>query len=234
MKKNNIRAAVIAAILLLVYHLVIFIMPFLHNGIFWLSYGFTLDAFVIAGAACVIAFRSGADLNSKFFGYPVARTGIVYLLIQLVISIVFMALAAYVPIWLGVLVYALALAVAVIGIIVKDTVRDFVLSQDMKLTKEVALMRAAQSKLNQMIALCNDVEAAAAIRKLAEDFRFSDPVSAPSLTEIEADLSANIDELQKAIVDEDYPSVLVLCKHTKLMLMERNRLCKLSKNQRHG
>lgn len=232
-KKTNVRFAILVAVLLVIYHLVVFIIPFVHNGMFWLSYGFTLDAFVIAGAACIIAFRSGTDIDSKFFGYPVAKVGIIYLIIQLIISFVFMALAVHAPIWLGVLVYAIALAVAIIGLIVKDTVRDHIRNQDVNLRNEVTVIRAAQSKLNQMVTQCDNREIATAVRKLAEEVRFSDPVSSPELTEIEADLTAEIDELQQALIDEDYDAVITLCKRTQMTLLERNRICKLKKKQKN-
>jgi hypothetical protein len=231
MKKSNIRCGILAVLLLIIYNLLVFVIPFVHNGVFWLSYGFTLDAFVIAGAACVIAFRSGRDLDSKFFGYPVAKVGIIYLVVQLILSFVFMALATHVPIWLGVLVYAIALAVAVIGLVVKDTVRDHILSQDINLRNEVTVIRSAQAKLNQLISLCNDPEAAVAVKKLAEEVRYSDPVSSPELTEIEADLTADINELQNALVEEDFAAVLSLCKHAQMTVLERNRLCKLNKKK---
>lgn len=41
------------------------------------------------------------------------------------------------------------------------------------------------------------------LKKLAEDLRYSDPVSSDTLAEIEWDLSAAVDELQAAAIDGD-------------------------------
>ena len=57
----------------------------------------------------------------------------------------------------------------------------------------------------------------------------SDPVSSDSLKDIERELYFYIEELQKAVVEND-ANAIELCKKTKSVLAERNRLCKLNKN----
>lgn len=220
---------ILVALLLIIFHLLVFVIPFERNGVFWLSYGFTLDAFVIAVVAIIIAFRRGKDIASKFYGFPIAKIGVVYLGIQLVLCFAFMAVSRQIQIWLGVLIYALALAVAVVGLITTDTVRDHIQDQDIKLQNNISVVRAAQSKLNQMVAQCEDPGVATAVKKFAEELRYSDPVSGPALVEIEADLSAVIDDLQQAVVDGDTDGILELCKRGLLLLGERNRVCKLNK-----
>lgn len=229
MKKSNVRFGIVIAILLIIYNLLVFIIPFEQNGIFWLSYGFTLDAFVVASVACVIAFRSGKGITSKFYGFPVAKVGVIYLAIQIVLCFLFMALSQHSPVWLGVLIYAIALGAAVIGLVVTDTVRDHIQDQDIKLSNNISVVRTAQSKLNQMMTQCEDSSVAIAVKKFAEELRYSDPVSGPALAEAEADLSAAIDNLQQAIADGDTVAILALCKQGQLLLAERNRLCKLNK-----
>ncbi len=232
MKKNNIRFAILAAIFLAVYHLVIFILPFVHNSMFWLSYGFTWVAFAVAIVACIIAFRSTTDIDSKFFGYPIAKVGVCYLMIQLVASLIFMALSPYIPAIVGVTGYSVLFFGAISGLIVKDTVRDHIRNQDLNLREDVMVMRTAQSKLNQMASQCPDREVAIVIKKLSEEVRFSDPVSSPELVEIEKELTVSIDDLQQALVDGDFASVNTLCNRTNQILLERNRICKLKKKQK--
>ena len=86
-------------------------------------------------------------------------------------------------------------------------------------------MRAIQSKANQMAALCADP----GVKKFAEEVRYSDPVSADALAEIERDLAAAVDELQAAVVDGDNANIPALTRKASAVLAERNRLCKLNK-----
>ena len=229
MKKNNVRFAILAAIFLAVYHLVIFIIPFVHNSMFWLSYGFTWLAFAVAIVSCIIAFRSATDIDSKFFGYPIAKVGVCYLFIQLVASLIFTALSKHIPVIAGVIGYIVLFFGAISGLIIKDTVRDHIRNQDLNLRADVRVMRTVQSKLNQMALQCGNKTACEAVKKIAEEVRFSDPVSSPYLSDVEADLTAIVDELQQSIVDEDYDTVHELCNHLGTILNERNRLCKLHK-----
>ena len=87
-------------------------------------------------------------------------------------------------------------------------------------------MRSLQSKISQIAAQSED----AAIKALAEEFRYSDPVSSDAIADAETDLAAAVDELQTAYVDGDSEAVAKLCRKASALLAERNRLCKLNKN----
>ena len=229
MTKNTIRWIIGLGVLLVLYILIAFLIPFVKTATFWVSFVFTLIAFGVVVASIYIAFIKNPDAKSKFYGFPIAKIGVIYGTVQLVAGILFMALAAYVPAWLAVLVYAIALGAAVIGLISADAVVEEIHVQDRKLRTDVALMRGLQSKVNQMATQCDDSNAAASVKNLAEELRYSDPVSSDALVEIEADLTSTIDELQSAIIDGDITAISQLCRKASAVLTERNRLCKLNK-----
>lgn len=229
MKKDMIRWGIGLGVLLVLYILVAFLIPFVHTATFWVSLVFTLIAFGVVGASFYIAFIINPDAKSRFYGFPIAKIGAIYGLVQLIAGMLFMALAALVPAWVAVLVYAIALGAAVIGLISAEAVAEEIHNQDAKLKKDVTLMRSLQSKLNQMAAQCDNPDAAAEVKRFAEEMRYSDPVSSEALADIEADLAAAVDELQSAAVDGDSASVKQLCRKASGILAERNRLCKLNK-----
>lgn len=226
MKKDKLRVLVLAAIVLVLYHLVVFLIPFAKTDIFWLSYGFTLAAFLTAGLAVYIAFLRKPDAKSRFYGFPIARIGLIHVVVQLALSLLAMALGCFIPWWVALLVYALGLGAALLGLISVEAVVDQIQTQDVILKKETSLMRGLQSKLCQMAIRCEAPE----LKALSEEFRFSDPVSNPATAEIEADLSALVAELEGAVVDEDTEAVGSLCRQAAAMLGERNRICKLNKH----
>ena len=90
-------------------------------------------------------------------------------------------------------------------------------------------MRMLQSRLSTLAAQCDSEAAATAVSRLAEELRFSDPVSCEALFDAESELSACIDTLQQAVVDGSEEDILTLCRRTSAALAERNRLCKLNK-----
>lgn len=226
MKKSDIRFGIVIGVLLVIYNLLVFVVPFERNGIFWLSYGFTLDAFVIAAVSLVIAFRSDENIKSKFYGFPIAKVGVMYLLIQVILCFTFMSLSRIIPIYLGVIVYAIALGFAVIGLVVTDTVRDYIESQDIKLKAEISVMRSAQAEVNKMASICDDAESAVMIKAFAEELKYSDPVSSAATADIEKRLCEIIEELDRVLVADDKTTFRQLCKEATIMLNERNRLCK--------
>ena len=224
MKKNTVRTAVVWLILLAVYHVIVFAVPFTHNGAFWLSYVFALAAFAVLGAATYLGEIKGEGVKSKFYGFPILRLGAVYFAVQIVLSLIVMAVAV-VKIWVALVVYVILLGAAAIGLIAADAMREEIQRQDVKLKKDVSFMRNLQSKVCQMATQCDAPE----LKRFAEDIRYSDPVSSDALGDIEQELAAAVEELQAAVVDGDGESVAQLCRKASAVLSERNRLCKLNK-----
>lgn len=226
MKKEHIRPIAAFAVLLILYCLVAFLIPFVHTTTFWVSFVFTLIAFAVVGASIYIAFIKNPDAKSKFYGFPIAKIGVIYGIGQLVAGILFMSLSQWAPVWLAVLVYAAGLGATVIGLISAEAVVEEIHVQDRKLKKDVSLMRSLQSKMNQIASQTADAD----VKKLAEEFRYSDPVSSEAIADAEADLAAAVDELQAAVVDGDSVAATQLSRKASALLTERNRQCKLNKN----
>ena len=225
MKKDTLRGIIAIAVVLAVYHLIAFLIPFVHNATFWVSYGFTLGACAVVAAAIYIAFIKNPDAKSRFYGFPIARIGFVYGIAQLIAGIVFMALAAIAPAWAAALIFAVAMGAAILGLISAEAVVEEIHAQDIVQKADTARMRALQTKVCQLAAQYDD----AALKALADQLRYADPVSNIAIFQAEADLAAAIDELQDAYVDGDREVAAQLCKKVSALLSERNRLCKLHK-----
>lgn len=219
------RGIVGLGVLLILYILIAFLIPFVHTAVFWVSFVFTLVAFAVVSAALYIAFGKHPGAKSKFYGFPIARIGVIYGIVQLVAGLILMGIGLWVPVWVAVLIYAIALGVAAIGLISADAVREEIQRQDVKLKKDVSFMRNLQSKVCQMATQCDVSE----LKKFAEDIRYSDPVSSDAIGDIEQELAAAVEELQAAVVDSDSESIAQLCRKASAVLSERNRLCKLNK-----
>ena len=226
MKKDTVRGIVVAAVLLAIYNLIAFVVPFAHTAAFWISYGFTMAAFLVVAAAVYMAFVKDPDAKSRFYGFPIARIGVLYGIAQLIASLVVMALAQWTPWWIPTVVYAVGMGVAVIGLVSAEAIVDEIQTQDMKRKDNTDMMRALQSKVSQIASQTTD----AAIKALAEEIRYSDPVSNAAIADAEADLAAAVDQLQAAFVDGDDEAVAQLCRKSMALLTERNRLSKLNKN----
>jgi hypothetical protein len=231
MTKNQKRVLVVIAIVFVAFTVITFTLPFEKNRLFWLSYVFAIISILVQIYVMKVAFARTHSTKSKFYGFPIAQLGVVYMCIQLVLSIIFMALSTMAPIWLAVVVYILLLALAGIGLISTEAVRDEVVRQDMMLETNVSCMTTLRSIIYPLADMCSDENAKKSLQNLADEFRYSDPVSSESLKDIESELENQVGELQLSVTEENEKNIIALCKKIKITLTERNRLCKLGKRK---
>ena len=229
MKKNAIRWWVVLGVVLVVYNVLAFALPFPKTAVFAVSYLFTMIAILAQIYVIRTAFYRGEGVKSKFYGFPIAKLGVIYLAVQLIAGLVFMALGLIVPVWLPLALYVVLLGVAAVGFVAADAARDEVVRQEVKLEKDVSRMREFQAKGRALVTLNQVPEAARPLEKLAEDLRFSDPVSSEALTEIEDQLAECLAQLQEAVSAQKTEQILSVCQEAEHILAERNQLCKLSK-----
>ena len=231
MKKNQKRQLIICGIILVCFLALVFLIPFPKTASFWVCFVFSLIALVAQVYVFKIAFDKGEPLKSKFYGFPIAKIGVIYLIVQLVVSFIIMGVgfAVKVPVWIALLVCILILGVFASGLVAADIMREEVERQDVQLKINVQTMRALQSKSAALAGSCGDEETKKKLTDLADKFRYSDPVSSDALAAIEQDLTACVDELQNAVLEGDWDSAGLLIAKTETTLAERNRLCKLNK-----
>ena len=228
-QKGKLQTILIVAIVLAAYLLLAFVIPFAKTAVFWLALAFTLAAFGVQLYVLKLSFTKGKDARSKFYGFPIARIGAVYLIVQIILSFLFMAIAKICAAWIAAIVFVLLLAAAAVGVIAADAMRDEVERQDAQLKTDVTAMRALQSRAAALVSRCEDAALKSDAQKLSDAFRYSDPVTNDATKGAEHELSACMDELERAMLEHDSESAKILMKRTAAQLAERNRLCKLNK-----
>ena len=99
----------------------------------------------------------------------------------------------------------------------------------MKLKKDVFAMRRLQSRAAVLVGNCPEGALRQSAQKLSEAFRYSDPVTGAATADVEHELSACMDELERAVLEQDLDNAQTILDRTSALLIERNRLCKLNK-----
>ena len=228
MNRNTTRGIISLVILLAVFSAIAFVIPFEKTTVFWIAY--LCGVFAILFQVYIFYSSFGKEnARSRFYGFPIARLGIYYLVIQLAVSIAEIALAKFIPAWVVIIINVIILAFALIGLITTETMRDEIVKQDNKLKKSVSNMRELQSISATLVDQCSDDELKASLKKLAEDFRFSDPLSSDKTSALEAELQTGLGDLQQAITDGDISGAKDLCTKLSGCLRERNRVCSVNK-----
>ena len=229
MTKNGKRGYIILAVVFIVWSLVAFAPPFSKTAVFWFAYLFGVVSIAFQIYVFKIAFDKGDDAKSRFYGFPIAKIGIAYLGVQLLISLIELIVAAFLLTWVALLINAIVLALAFVGCIAAETMRDEIEKQDTGLKKDVANMRALQSLSASIASQCTIDELKKDLNKVAEEFKYSDPVTSDQTKEIEEDLKQQMNEIQSAVLEGDAEGAKTLCAKILAGLAERNSVCALNK-----
>ena len=200
--KNLLRLLAVTAIVLGAYHIVVFLIPFLRTPMFWTCYGFTLAAIAVMAVSLYIGLIRKPDAKSRFFGFPIARIGVIYCAVQLVLGLVCMAVAKWFLAWPAVILFSLVLAAALINLLTTGSVAAEIALQDDRQKASQQFMRGMQARVSSLALHCEDDAAAQAVKAFAEELRYSDPVSAPALAEAEAALATAVDALEAAVTGQ--------------------------------
>ncbi|MDE6578935.1 MAG: hypothetical protein K2K41_00170, partial [Ruminiclostridium sp.] len=124
--KNTIMIGLIYVILLGVFNLLVFTIFKNHSNVFWISYTFMTLAFVVQIVSMFLSFRT-ADVETAFFGIPLASFSVYYLCAEIVIGALFMIFqqASFtLALVIQIIVLAAFLIVAIISLMARDTVQS--------------------------------------------------------------------------------------------------------------
>lgn len=222
MKKNNLMSYLALGIVFALFNVIAFVIPTDKTATFWTTYVFSVVAFVVQIPLWKIALGKKDTLKSKFLGIPVIHVGIIYLIIQLIAFAVFM-IFPMLPAWLAVVVCAIIIAISVLCAIAGQAGANEVNRVEEKIKVKRAFIQFLQTDIEMLVEVENDVETKAALKKLAEKVRFSDPMSHEMLGELESRISAKVEEMKTATDKK------ALISEIEILLIERNKKCKILK-----
>ena len=230
--KKNKSIIAVYAIAAVIYILAFAVVPFPKNSAAaWISFLFTVLAFGASFYITQKAFYGDAPIVSKVYGYPIFRIGIIYLAVQVVFSLIILTIGffAKVSYWIALLPSVVFLGLAAIGFIAADNARDMVEEIDEESKIAVKAVEMFNADIAGIIDLCENAEVKKELETLAENLRFSDPVSGKATKNIEITISEDISELRDMITSGNSDKITVKIKEIKNLLNERNRICKTNK-----
>lgn len=229
--KRNKSFVVMYAIVAVVYILLFALIPFHKPAGSWLMFVFSLIS--IAGGCSITLYAFGKDdsLMSKFYGYPVFKIGIGYMLLQLGLSVLVYIIGAFinVPYWVGLLLSLVMAGAAGIGIIAADNAHDFVEqidNQTLEVTRNVTYFNV---DIGDLLDMCEDKTLRTPLQELATKCKYSDPVSIPETEEKEQQIKIELQELHTLIERNENEKANEKIQLVLRLLSSRNRICQANK-----
>lgn len=222
MKKNKGLAYGVLTIAFVLFNVIAFAVPTAKTATFWVAYVFAAVAFASQIAIWKFAFKGADTLKSKFLGIPLISVGITYLIIQIIAFAIFMAFPIA-PTWIAIVVCALILGISSICLIGTETGREEINRVEEKVEKKAFYIKSLQVDVEMLASTETDADTKAALAKLAEKIRFSDPMSNELLADLEAEITDKVNELKTAENKAEIITVL------DSLITERNKKAKLLK-----
>lgn len=215
-------AYAVLGIAFVLFNVIAFAIPTTKTSTFWIAYVFTAVAFASQIAIWKFAFKGADTLKSKFLGIPLISVGITYLIIQIIVFAIFMAFPIA-PTWIAIVVCALILGISAICLIGTETGREEINRVEEKVEKKVFYIKSLQVDIEMLASAESDADTKAALTKLAEKIRFSDPMSNEVLSDLEAEITTKVKELKTA---ENKLEIITIIDS---LITERNKKAKILK-----
>jgi len=227
--KNKGMSLATVFIILAVYNVVVFVIPFNKGGGFWSGYGFSMLAMLLTAAVSFYAFDK-EGLKSKFYGISLISVAWRYLVIQLIIGLLQMGLD-FIPIppQYGIALNTVLLGACLIGLIAVDAAKEEIERIDEKIKEKVFYIKSLHVDMEGLVDKTSDESVKKTLKDLAETIRYSDPMSSPQLAAIENKIEAKIAALAETIENANGDASKALCNELQQLFAERNRKCKILK-----
>lgn len=223
MKKINTKGTVsiVIGILFVIYSLIAFGVIGYNGKQFATAYLFTAFAYVL--------FTMSIWLIYNFFlNYPILIGGVLYVVVQTIISIVFMRLPwdAFKASVIVQLLVAAAYGVAALSVM---SAKNVVSGMDDKTRKKRNYLELLQMEIETLLLQDKSSEVEKALTDLSETIRYSDPMSAKELAAAEDEILEKV-----TLLGAEYPTLseeeqLLQIKEIKNKMLVRNRKCKVLK-----
>ena len=218
-------SAVAAIMIMVLFSVAVFLAPITRGVTFWLGYSFAILAAILT--ACTFMFVSDAQNRSKtFLRLSIGAVAWIYLVVQMVVSIEQIG-NFFIP-YLTALVTDCAITFVFVILLLSTRISaEEIERQDAETAKKVNYINELCLTLSTL--KTDDPELKKKIDNLAEDVKFSDPMSHSDLAETEAEIAYKTNELKSSISDSE--KSLVIVEEIGEMLRVRNERCKMLKNK---
>lgn len=222
--KNKGMSLAVVSIIMAVFNVAAFVIPFAKSGGFWVGYIFATLAILLTAAVGLFALgREG--IKSKFYGVPLVLVVWPYLIVQVIVSLLEMAIPA-IPFKYEIVLNFVLLAVCLIGFISASMGKEEIERIDAAVKEKVFYIKSLQVDVETLAVKTQDEPFKKALMALAETIKYSDPMSSPKLASLENIIEGKVRMLSD---NADSESSIAICDELQQLLAERNRKCKIMK-----
>lgn len=229
--KRAMSLAVIYGIVLVLYILSFWMIPFHKSSTSLISFVFTILSIAMSLVACGYAlnYKKTTDV---FYGIPIFRVGFLYMAVQLAAGIAFCIVSSLisVPYWIPTLTYVLMLGTVIILLIVIGNTRDVIVEIEDTSTEKTRTFSTFNIDVEGIWDLCEDDNLKILLQNICDTFKYSsDPVSNDATKDVETDIEKELKDLRELVLNSNIEMAMHKATTVQRLLDERNRICKTHK-----
>ena len=214
-----------------IFTAIAFLIPFPKNGSFVIAYLAGLTAFALQIPIFKTASENADDLKSKVLNFPIIRVGYIYLGVQTALSLLLFVLGFIpkFPVWISALLCIIVICGAIICSTTVKIAAEEVRKIEFTQKTDTKFMMGLRARSTALVSRVTDATLRKSLEKLAENIKYSDPVTNAMSVDSENALDAVFTDLETAIGNNDMQKATELCGKVQSALESRNVMCKNGK-----
>ena len=197
------------------------------GGLSWITL-ILFELCFVGHLACTWFACKQNKLTGTFYRLPLIRLSYACVIVTLVLGCLAMAIPNL-PSWIPLIVALLIMAIYVFSILKAAAAAEIVESIDEKVKVKTAFIKTLTVDAQTLCSRAKSEPVKAACKKVFEAVRYSDPMSADSLSDVESRIRTEVDALTDAVVSDDADAASASADELLTLLKERSSRCKMEK-----
>ena len=187
MDVNRIKGYCIGIILFILFNITAFAIPTTRTTTFWITYVFTIIAFIAQIFRRNFALEKAKNLQHRLWSFSIIYIGIVYLVLQIIVFFLFRIIATL-PTWSAIVVSVIISGISIASILASESGVNEIKQNEIKVQNKISFIRGLQTEIDLLINREKDDDVRLALENLAQKIRFSDPMSSEQLKVLENEI----------------------------------------------
>lgn len=232
--KKTAVFAVVYPLILIALVAAFFLVPFEKTLSGYIALGFTALSVLISLVFCAKTAKKADTTRKAFYAAPVIKVATVYMVVQIIIGVALCAVDAFVQVspWVSSAVCLIWFAAAIGGLIASNATKKAIAPIETETEAQIKATTEFRIDMVSVFESCRSDDIRRELEKLADDFKYSDPVSAPETLDIEKKIASEIADLAKKVEADKVEKAKEGIRTVRNLLSERNRICKAYKTVR--
>lgn len=197
MDVNRIKGYCIGIILFILFNITAFAIPTTRTTTFWITYVFTIIAFIAQIFIWNFALEKAKNLQHRLWSFSIIYIGIVYLVLQIIVFFLFRIIATL-PTWSAIVVSVIISGISIASILASESGVNEIKQNEIKVQNKISFIRVLQTEIDLLINREKDDDVRLALENLAQKIRFSDPMSSEQLKVLENEIDSKVSDLKIA------------------------------------